>query len=133
MARNPKQTASQADGVTYRRARTWEIALSQMNNGSAMIFYTLVGLMSYLQNAGYGIAVAVAGIILTVIPKVADSGRVLLDIEQEVSDVVPTTTSGCRSSARTWPTTAASISAADTRRTMPSSAAASPFSTRWAT
>ena len=35
-----------------------------MNNGSA-IFYTLVGLMSYLQNAGYGIAVAVAGIILT--------------------------------------------------------------------
>lgn len=66
MARNPKQTASQADGVTYRRARTWEIALSQMNNGSAMIFYTLVGLMSYLQNAGYGIAVAVAGIILTV-------------------------------------------------------------------
>ncbi|MGR0318210.1 MFS transporter [Agromyces sp. ZXT2-3] len=66
MARNPKQTASEADGVTYRRARTWEIALSQMNNGSAMIFYTLVGLMAYLQNAGYGIAVAVAGLILTV-------------------------------------------------------------------
>ncbi len=34
------------------------------------------------------------GIILTVTPKVADSGRVLLDIEQEVSDVVPTTSSG---------------------------------------
>ncbi|KQZ08323.1 hypothetical protein ASD23_07700 [Agromyces sp. Root1464] len=66
MARNPKQTASEADGVSYRRARTWEIALSQMNNGSAMIFYTLVGLMSYVQNAGYGIAVAAAGIILTV-------------------------------------------------------------------
>jgi len=66
MARSPKQTASEADGVTYRRARTWEIAFSQMNNGSAMIFYTLVGLMSYLQNAGYGIAVAVAGVILTV-------------------------------------------------------------------
>jgi GPH family glycoside/pentoside/hexuronide:cation symporter len=66
MARNPKQTASEADGVTYRRARTWEIALSQMNNGSAMIFYVLVGLMSYLQNSGYGIAVAVAGLILTV-------------------------------------------------------------------
>ncbi|MEL7975248.1 MFS transporter [Isoptericola sp. F-RaC21] len=66
MARTPKQTASEADGVTYRRARTWEIAFSQMNNGSAMIFYTLVGLMSYLQNAGYGIAVAVAGVILTV-------------------------------------------------------------------
>ncbi|RXZ50584.1 hypothetical protein ESP57_01885 [Agromyces fucosus] len=66
MARNPKQTASEADGVSYRRARTWEIALSQMNNGSAMIFYTLVGLMSYVQNAGYGIAVAAAGIVLTV-------------------------------------------------------------------
>jgi glycoside/pentoside/hexuronide:cation symporter, GPH family len=66
MARTPKQTASEADGVTYRRARTWEIAFSQMNNGSAMIFYTLVGLMSYLQNAGYGIAVAAAGVILTV-------------------------------------------------------------------
>ncbi|WP_435527639.1 MFS transporter [Microbacterium aurantiacum] len=66
MARIPKQTASEADGVAYRRARTWEIAFSQMNNGSAMIFYVLVGLMSYLQNAGYGIAVAVAGLILTV-------------------------------------------------------------------
>ncbi|MFD6444768.1 MFS transporter [Promicromonospora sp. NPDC060204] len=66
MARTPKQTASEADGVTYRRARTWEIAFSQMNNGSAMVFYTLVGLMSYLQNAGYGIAVAAAGLILTV-------------------------------------------------------------------
>jgi glycoside/pentoside/hexuronide:cation symporter, GPH family len=66
MARTPKQTASEADGVNYRRARTWEIAFSQMNNGSAMIFYTLVGLMSYLQNAGYGIAVAAAGVILTV-------------------------------------------------------------------
>ncbi|MGX5696247.1 MFS transporter [Agromyces soli] len=51
--------------MTYRRAKTWEIALSQMNNGSAMIFYVLVGLMSYLQNAGYGIAVAAAGLILT--------------------------------------------------------------------
>ena len=66
MARIPRLTASDTDGVEYRRAKTWEIALSQMNNGSAMIFYTLVGLMAYLQNAGYGIAVAVAGIILTV-------------------------------------------------------------------
>lgn len=66
MTRTPKLTASEADGVAYRRARTWEIAFSQLNGGSAMIFYVLVGLMSYLQNAGYGIAVAVAGIILTV-------------------------------------------------------------------
>ncbi len=33
------------------------------------------------------------GIILTVVPRVNDSGRVILDIEQEVSDVVKTTTS----------------------------------------
>lgn len=65
MARTPKLTASEADGVQYRRAATWQIALAQLNNGSAMIFYTLIGLLSYLQNAGYGIAVAVAGIILT--------------------------------------------------------------------
>ncbi|MFC7619313.1 MFS transporter [Microlunatus sp. GCM10028923] len=65
MARTRKLTASEVDGVDYRRARTWHIALSQLNNGSAMIFYVLVGLMSYLQNAGYGIAVAAAGFILT--------------------------------------------------------------------
>lgn len=65
MARAMKLSASEVDGVLYRRARTWQIALSQMNNGSAMIFYVLVGLMSYLQNAGYGIAVAAAGLILT--------------------------------------------------------------------
>jgi general secretion pathway protein D len=34
------------------------------------------------------------GIILSVTPRVSDNGSVLLDIEQEVSDVVPTTTSG---------------------------------------
>jgi general secretion pathway protein D len=34
------------------------------------------------------------GVILHVTPRVSDSGLVLMDIEQEVSDVVPTTTSG---------------------------------------
>jgi general secretion pathway protein D len=34
------------------------------------------------------------GVILSVTPRVNDSGRVILDIEQEVSTVVPTTTSG---------------------------------------
>jgi general secretion pathway protein D len=33
------------------------------------------------------------GIILNITPRINDSGRILLDIEQEVSDVVPTTTS----------------------------------------
>jgi general secretion pathway protein D len=33
------------------------------------------------------------GVILNITPRVGDHGRILLDIEQEVSDVVPTTTS----------------------------------------
>jgi general secretion pathway protein D len=33
------------------------------------------------------------GVILNITPRIADNGRVLLEIEQEVSDVVPTTTS----------------------------------------
>ncbi|NLJ89578.1 MAG: sugar transporter [Clostridiales bacterium] len=53
------------NGVQYRRAKTWQIAFSQLSSGSNVIFYLLVGLMSYLANAGYGIAVAVVGIILT--------------------------------------------------------------------
>jgi len=34
------------------------------------------------------------GVILSIIPRINESGRVLLDIEQEVSSVAPTTTSG---------------------------------------
>ena len=61
-----KQTASQADGVEYRRAKTWQIAMTMMSNSLSMTFYTLIGYMSYLANAGYGIALAAAGVILTV-------------------------------------------------------------------
>jgi Na+/melibiose symporter-like transporter len=60
-----KLSQSEIDGVQYRRAKTWHIALSQLNSGSAMAFYTLIGMISYLANAGYGIAVAVTGFILT--------------------------------------------------------------------
>ncbi len=62
----PKQTASQTDGVEYRRAKTWQIAMTMMSNSLSMAFYSLIGYMSYLANAGYGIALAAAGIILTV-------------------------------------------------------------------
>ncbi|KAF1299076.1 hypothetical protein BAU15_00065 [Enterococcus sp. JM4C] len=57
---------SQPSEVEYRRAKNWEIILSQFNNASAMVFYTLVGLMSYVGNEGYGIVMAVMGMILTV-------------------------------------------------------------------
>jgi Na+/melibiose symporter-like transporter len=60
-----KLSQSEIDGVQYRRAKTWHIALSQINGGSSMAFYILIGMISYLANEGYGIAVAVAGFILT--------------------------------------------------------------------
>lgn len=60
-----KLTQSEIDGVQYRHAKTWHIALSQLNGGSSMVFYVLIGMISYLANAGYGIAVAVTGFILT--------------------------------------------------------------------
>ena len=66
MRRSVNVSASEVDGVQYRKAKTWQIALSQFNNASAMVFYTLVGLMSYLGNEGYGIVMASIGVILTV-------------------------------------------------------------------
>lgn len=60
-----KATQSEIDGVQYRRAKTWRIALSQLNSASGMCFYILMGYASYLANAGYGVATAVVGLILT--------------------------------------------------------------------
>lgn len=60
-----KLTQSEIDGVQYRHAKTWQIALSQLNSGSSMAFFTLIGMISYLANEGYGIAVALTGFILT--------------------------------------------------------------------
>lgn len=65
MGRNKKQTQSEIDGVAYRRAKTWQIALSQMNSGSSMCFYMLIGYASYVGNLGYGIATAIIGMIIT--------------------------------------------------------------------
>ena len=66
MARKNKLTQSEIDGVQYRRSKTWQIALAQMCNGSAMIFYSLMTLLSYLANAGYGMVMGIAGVLLTV-------------------------------------------------------------------
>ena len=60
-----KPSQSEIDGVQYRRAPTWCIAIGEMQGGAAMAFYSLVGLMSYVASEGYGIALGVAGIILT--------------------------------------------------------------------
>ena len=60
-----KLTPSEIDGVQYRRVPTWQVAVGMLLNGSAMAFYILMGMMSYLGGAGYGIATAVIGIILS--------------------------------------------------------------------
>lgn len=65
MAQKKKPTQSEIDGVQYRRVPTWCIAIAEMQGGAAMAFYSLVGLMSYVANEGYGIALALAGVILT--------------------------------------------------------------------
>lgn len=65
MSKEQKRTQSEIDGVQYRRAKTWRIALSQMNGGVGMCFYILMGYASYIASEGYGILTAVVGIILT--------------------------------------------------------------------
>ena len=64
MARQ-KQTATQSDGIQYRRARLWQIALSQLAGAGQMCFYVLMGYATYIGNVNYGILVAVTGVIIT--------------------------------------------------------------------
>lgn len=64
MGRN-KVTASQADGVNYKRAKTWQIALGMMTGAGQMAFYMLMTSATYIGNANFGILVAVTGVIIT--------------------------------------------------------------------
>lgn len=57
--------ASQRDGVEYRTASTMSLILGVATNGGGMCFYLLMMYASYIANAGYGIAVALAGMIIT--------------------------------------------------------------------
>lgn len=65
MARTKKLTAGEVDGVQYRRAKGWQIALAQMSQGMSMTFYSLITLVSYAANVNYGIAMGLAGVLLT--------------------------------------------------------------------
>lgn len=65
MAKNHKVSQSEIDGVSYRRVPTWQIAVGQLQGGSAMAFYVLLGMASYLGDVGYGIVTAVVGVILS--------------------------------------------------------------------
>lgn len=65
MAKKEKLTSSQIDGVQYKRAKTWEIALSQLVGAAGMCFYMLMTYATYIGNVNYGILVAVTGVIIT--------------------------------------------------------------------
>lgn len=57
--------ASERDGVQYRKAKLWEMILGNANNGCGICFYLLMMYASYIASEGYGIATAVAGMIIT--------------------------------------------------------------------
>ncbi len=52
-------------GSTYRRAKTWHVALSSMTGIIQMSFYVLLGYAAYIGNLGYAIATGLVGIIIT--------------------------------------------------------------------
>lgn len=57
--------ASKKDGVQYRRVKNWELVLGLSGRAAATMFYMLMGYASMIANQGYGIAMALAGILLT--------------------------------------------------------------------
>ena len=65
MAKKKTISQSEIDGVRYRRTTTGKIILSQFTYLPMVMLGVLLTYVSYLQSAGYGIATAVAGVILT--------------------------------------------------------------------
>ena len=59
-----KPTASEVDGVQYRRAKLWQIICYACNGLVGMSVYSLIGMASYSASIGYGITTATVGIIL---------------------------------------------------------------------
>ena len=60
-----KVSASEIDGVQYRRAKLWQIILYACNAFVGMSVYSLIGMASYAASIGFGIGTAVIGVILT--------------------------------------------------------------------
>ena len=60
-----KLSASEIDGVQYRRAKLWQIILCACNALVGMSVYSLIGMASYTASIGFGIGTAVIGVILT--------------------------------------------------------------------
>ena len=59
-----KPSASEVDGVQYRRAKLWQIICYACNAFVGMSIYSLIGMASYSASIGYGITTAAVGIIL---------------------------------------------------------------------
>ena len=53
-----KPTASEIDGVQYRRAKLWQIICYACNGLVGMSVYSLIGMASYSASIGYGITTA---------------------------------------------------------------------------
>ena len=60
-----KRSQSEIDGVHYHKAKGWQVAMGLMCCGTGVAFSSLIGMISYLANSGYGIVVGAVGIILT--------------------------------------------------------------------
>lgn len=61
-----------SEQITYRRAKTWHIALSQMTGIMQMAFYVLLGYAAYIGNLGFAITTALVGVLIT-LTRVFDS------------------------------------------------------------
>ena len=61
-----------SEQITYRRAKTWHIALSQMTGIMQMSFYVLLGYAAYIGNLGFAITTALVGVLIT-LSRVFDS------------------------------------------------------------
>lgn len=60
-----KGKAAEPQSTIYRRARTVNVALSQLCGASQMCFYMLMTYATYIGNSNFGILVAVTGVIVT--------------------------------------------------------------------
>lgn len=64
VAKRTKQEVLEVQSI-YKKVTLTKLILSQLSTASSMLFFSLAGLMSYLANEGYGISMAVTGLILT--------------------------------------------------------------------
>ncbi|EET61913.1 hypothetical protein BRYFOR_06105 [Marvinbryantia formatexigens DSM 14469] len=66
MEKKKKISRSEQDGIQYRRAKNWQIAISQLCTAAPMCFYFLMTYATYIGNSNFGILVGVTGLVMTV-------------------------------------------------------------------